>query len=115
MKFALYSVIAFFYINSAFTQQNNQYIIDSIQSTFLNSKIKDSSLIANAHYKIGERYRYAFSGGDSAYYHYHKAEKLFKSLNDDYKRALALYGIAVIQKDEKDFTGSGARQGAWRI
>ncbi|MDD7886827.1 tetratricopeptide repeat protein [Flavivirga sp. 57AJ16] len=106
MKFILYSVVVFFYINSAFAQQDSQYIIDSIQSNFLNSKIKDSSLVANAHYKIGELYRYSFSGGDSAYYHYYKAEKIFKSLNNDYKRALALYGIAVIQKDEKDFTGS---------
>ncbi|GAA3597091.1 tetratricopeptide repeat protein [Flavivirga amylovorans] len=106
MKYILYSLIVFFYVNSACAQKNKQYLIDSILDTYINSKIKDSLLIANAHYKIGELYRYSFSGGDSAYYHYYKAEKIFKNLNNDYKTALALYGIAVIQKDEKDFTGS---------
>ena len=82
--------------------------VDSILKYELNHNITDSSLIANAHYKIGEIYRYSVLGnlGDSAYYHYYKAEKIYKKINDEYKLALTLYGIAVIQKDEKDFTGS---------
>ena len=106
MKYFLLNIFIFFCAINLYAQQSdNLYKIDSIQKKVFQSKVKDSSLIANAHYNIGELYRYSFLG-DSAYYHYHKAEKIFKKLNNNYKSALTLYGIAVIQKDEKDFTGS---------
>ncbi|APY10585.1 hypothetical protein BWZ22_04740 [Seonamhaeicola sp. S2-3] len=89
----------------SFAQSSNDLRnIDSIQKSILNSKTKDSLLIANAHYKIGEIYRYSFSG-DSAYYHYQKAEKIYRSKNDKFRTAITLYGIAAIQNNEKDFTG----------
>ncbi|MDW5289242.1 ATP-binding protein [Formosa sp. PL04] len=43
---------------------------------------------------------------DSAYNYYHKAEKIYRAFNDNYKTASMLLGIAVIQKNEKDFIGS---------
>lgn len=79
--------------------------IDSIKKSVLISKNKDSLSIAKAHYSIGELYRFSFFG-DSAYYHYVKSEKIFKKMNNTYELALTLYGIAVVQKNEKDFTGS---------
>ncbi|MBD0823674.1 tetratricopeptide repeat-containing sensor histidine kinase [Aestuariibaculum marinum] len=81
------------------------YLIDSIRESVSNFKIKDSTLIANAHFNIGELFRYSHKG-DSAYYHYHQAQKIFKIQNEDYKLAKTLYGLAVILKNEKDLTAS---------
>jgi len=88
--------------------QNIKYTseIDSIQSTILNIKNQDSTLIANASFDIGELFRKTTPFADSAYFYYHNAEKFYRKLNDDFKVAKVLYGIAVIQKNEKDFTGS---------
>ncbi|WP_346883999.1 hypothetical protein, partial [uncultured Algibacter sp.] len=69
------------------------------------SKNLDSTSIANAHYKIGELYRYNFIG-DSAYYHYNISEKIYRKFKDNFKLAKVLYGICVIQRNEKDLTGS---------
>ncbi|WP_083692191.1 tetratricopeptide repeat protein [Seonamhaeicola sp. S2-3] len=105
MKFKLVHLFVLFWFSLSFAQSSNDLRnIDSIQKSILNSKTKDSLLIANAHYKIGEIYRYSFSG-DSAYYHYQKAEKIYRSKNDKFRTAITLYGIAAIQNNEKDFTG----------
>lgn len=79
--------------------------IDSIKNSVLNFKIQDSILLANAHFNIGELYRYSFIG-DSAYFHYHQAQKIYKTQKEDYKLAKTLYGIAVVLKNEKDLTAS---------
>ena len=83
----------------------NQAIIDSIHNNVLSFKDKDSMSIAAAHYALGEVYRYSFFA-DSAYYYYHKAQKFYEIKKDNYKLARTLYGIAVVQKNEKDLTGS---------
>ncbi len=109
MRLIFFHIFLLFFTTISVAQQKSRLKkVDSILKYELNSEVKDSLSVANAHYKIGELYRYSVLGnlGDSAYYHYHKAEKLYKSLNNEYKLALTLYGIAVIQKDEKDFTGS---------
>ncbi|WP_406682653.1 sensor histidine kinase [Seonamhaeicola sp. MEBiC1930] len=106
MKFNFSSLVVLFFFCSIYSQSARDLSnIDSIQKVILNSKTTDSLLIANAHYQIGELYRYN-SLGDSAYYHYQKAEKIYKSKKDKYRTAITLYGIADIQRDEKDFTGS---------
>lgn len=106
MKFLLSYIITVFFIIQLSAQQND-YLrkVDSLQKHVLTSQVKDSILIASVHYNIGELYRYSFLG-DSAYYHYHKAEKIYKSLEAKFQLAKTLYGIAVVQKEEKDFTGS---------
>ncbi len=43
---------------------------------------------------------------DSAFFYYHRAEKIFHKINDGYNRAVMLLNIAIIQKNEKDFIGS---------
>ncbi|WP_158655254.1 tetratricopeptide repeat-containing sensor histidine kinase [Flavivirga eckloniae] len=67
--------------------------------------VKDSIAYANAHYNIGRLYRKSFIG-DSSYYHYQEAEKIYRNLDDKFRLAETLYGIAVIQKNEKDLTAS---------
>ncbi|MDG1728303.1 MAG: sensor histidine kinase [Algibacter sp.] len=71
----------------------------------MNSKVTDSIAFAKIHYSLAELHRYSLSG-DSAYYYYKKAEKVYKRLNYKYETAITLYGIAVIQTYEKDYTGS---------
>jgi len=106
LKFKITCFFIFLWACKSLGQVNNNLRkIDSIQRSVLKSSIQDSITIANANYQIGELYRYAFFA-DSAYTYYHKAEKIFRSLGDTYQTALTLYGIAVIQKNEKDFTGS---------
>ncbi|WP_248722037.1 sensor histidine kinase [Seonamhaeicola sp. ML3] len=105
MKFILSSIFIFLFINLSQAQRiNDLEKVDSIQRIIADTSIKDSTLLADAHYKVGEIYRYNFLG-DSAYYHYQKAEKLYKGTRDKFKTAITLYGIAVIQCNEKDFTG----------
>ncbi|MCF7568325.1 sensor histidine kinase [Sabulilitoribacter arenilitoris] len=79
--------------------------IDSIQYHLLTAKLTDPISIANQHYKIGELYRYSLLS-DSAYFYYQKAEKVFRKFNYKYKTAITLYGIAVCQTYDKDYTGS---------
>ncbi|WP_434037488.1 sensor histidine kinase [Formosa sp. 4Alg 33] len=43
---------------------------------------------------------------DSAYNYFYKAEKIYRALKDNYNTASTLLGIAIIQKNEKDFIGS---------
>ncbi|MFH6767763.1 sensor histidine kinase [Gaetbulibacter aquiaggeris] len=85
--------------------KDNFIKIDSIQRHVLSKPNKDSLTIAIANYTIGELYRYSLVA-DSAYAYYHKAEKVFKRKNLQYQLAKTFYGIAVIQCNEKDFTGS---------
>lgn len=107
MKFTLFSLFIIVFFGYSFSQNSRSlFQIDSIQSNILNSKDQDSLSIANANYAIGEIYRRTTPLSDSAYIYYHSAEKIFRKLNDTYNTAKVLYGIAVIQKNEKDFTGS---------
>lgn len=95
------------FLNHAFGQKNSDLKkIDSLKQTLANMKQLDSSYVANTHYTIAEYYRKSTPLTDSAFYYYHNAEKIFKRLNAKYELALTLYGIAVMQKNEKDFVGS---------
>lgn len=94
-----------FKVSNSQSKKSNFELIDSLKTNVINSNIRDSLLIADAHYRIGELYRYSIQP-DSAYFHYHNAEKVYRNRGVNQKLALTLYGIAVIQKNEKDYTGS---------
>lgn len=79
--------------------------IDSLESLLGNVSEKDSLLKGEIYYKLGGIYRKSFYG-EKAYKEYFKAEKIFKALGDDFNYAKTLYNIAVVQKNEKDFTAS---------
>ena len=96
-----------FVCNLSFCQQEDAFrVIDSLKKTTFNYKEQDSSLIADAHYLIADRFRKSTPYADSAYYYYHRAEKIYINLGSDFKLARTIYGIAVILKNEKDFIGS---------
>lgn len=79
--------------------------IDSLKTIVGNSKAGDSINIVEEYFKIGEFYRYSLIS-DSAYVYYQKAEKIYRKLNNKFKTAITLYGIAVCQTYDKDYTGS---------
>ncbi|WP_168796614.1 tetratricopeptide repeat-containing sensor histidine kinase [Cognatitamlana onchidii] len=68
-------------------------------------KQNDSLGIAFNNYSIGQVYRSNLVS-DSAYVYYNRAEKIYRELEDKYNLARTLFGIAVIQTNEKDYTGS---------
>lgn len=106
MKFNLFFSLLVLFIGKTYGQSNsNDFLIDSLKKHVLNSKLSDSSRIANAHYNIGEIYRYS-ALGDSSYYHYYKAEKIYRRRSDNFQLARTLYGIAAILNNEKYFTGA---------
>ena len=106
MKFILFKILLLFGFILSYGQNDNLLVIDSIKKSYINGKTRDSILIAKANYNIAEIYRKTTPLTDSAYYYYNNAEKLYKKLNDKFNTAKVLYGIAVIQKNEKDFIGS---------
>ncbi|WP_303318355.1 tetratricopeptide repeat protein [Flavivirga abyssicola] len=106
MKFILFNILLFFSFILSYGQNKDVVVIDSIKKSYINRKNQDSISIAKANYNIAEIYRKTTPLTDSAYYYYNNAEKLYRKLNDKFNTAKVLYGIAVIQKNEKDFTGS---------
>ncbi|NNC49900.1 MAG: sensor histidine kinase [Flaviramulus sp.] len=83
---------------------DNLFLKLSHQNLKFSEKIKDSSATALISKKLGDYYDRRLI--DSAYYYYNKSEKLYKALNDKLNTATLLLDIAIIQKNEKDFTGS---------
>ena len=81
--------------------------VDSIHKNISNFKIVDSTKLAVAYYSLAEEYRFNFFT-DSAYYYYNKAEKITRKLNKKLLLAKTLYGISVIQSEDKDYTGAEA-------
>lgn len=107
MKFNFFHIIVILFLNYSFSQQSEDLKkIDSLKRFILSAKAQDSSSIAESQYTIAEYYRKSTPLTDSAFYYYHNAEKIFRQLNSNYELGLTLYGIAVIQKNEKDFIGS---------
>ena len=105
MKYFICIII--FICNISFGQEEDTFRkIDSLKGSILNLKNKDSSSVGDVHYLIGDIFRKNTAYADSAYYYYHRAEKIYKSLGSDFKLARTIYGIAVILKNEKDFIGS---------
>ncbi len=88
------------------TNKNDAYRDINKQNISLALKIKDSSALGQAYLNLGEYYRKKTHYSDSAFYHYNYSEKIYRNIKNDYGRAYSIYGIAVIQKNEKDFTGS---------
>lgn len=71
----------------------------------LSEHVSDSSALANNHWDLGS-FLEDNALQDSAYYHYAEAEKIFKSLKDDYSTGRVLYNLARIQSNIKDYTAS---------
>lgn len=106
MRYNLVKIFIFLFVFSS-NSQNELYLqkIDSIKKNVLAYKIQDSIVFANAHFNLGFLYRKSFIA-DSSYYHYQKAEKIYRNRSANFKLAQTLYGIAVIQKNEKDLIAS---------
>ncbi len=71
----------------------------------LSEDIKNSVILAELHWDLGEFYDKNFIK-DSAFYEYGQAEKIYTSLKNNNLRGRLLLSMSVIQKDIKDFTGA---------
>ncbi len=71
-------------------------------------KLKDSFALAFITESLGKCHYSFFPKieADSVYYHYHVSEKIYKALGNHLKRAIILRKTAILQKNEKDLTGS---------
>src|SRR5690606_27826770 len=101
------------YINLASLYSDKNYAIEHNPTLFvkyshkglsLAKRINNTSLLALSNKTLG--YYYFDKSVDSAYYYNSKAEKLFRSLKDDFNTAVVLYDIALLQRSDKDYTGS---------
>ena len=81
------------------------FLKSSRENLVFSEEVKDSSAVALINKNIGDYYK-QLQLTDSSYAYYYKAEKIYRALKDNYNTASALLNIAVIQKNEKDFTGS---------
>jgi two-component system, NarL family, sensor kinase len=93
---------------SSIYKEKRQYILFkkiNEETLKIATKEKDSLVMAFINYNLGDYYKF-YRQTDSAYYYYHKVEKLYISLKDNYNTADILFNIAVLQKNEKDFIGS---------
>ncbi|WP_052158407.1 ATP-binding protein [Lacinutrix jangbogonensis] len=77
----------------------------NLENVTLSEKVKDSSSFARANQNLGIYYVNKRLS-DSAYFYQNKAVKTYIALKDKYNAAKTLLDLAVIQKNEKDFTGS---------
>ena len=75
------------------------------KSIDLSMKIKDSVNLAANYWDLGLFYG-AYEIKDSAYLSYFKAQKIYESLRSQKNSGIMLINMAIIQKDQKDYTGS---------
>ncbi|GAA4939763.1 hypothetical protein GCM10023314_10630 [Algibacter agarivorans] len=82
----------------------NLFLKYSHKGLKLASKINETSLLAQINKSLG--YYYYDVMVDSAYYYNNKAEKLFRGLKDKFNTAVVLLDISILQRIDKDYTGS---------
>lgn len=107
MKIKLFLVA--FVIFSSFIYGQNDILkrqVDSVKVILSNTQSSDSLTISRQYYVIGGLYRKTLTRNDSAYYYYHKAEKIFRQYDLRFELAQTLFGIAILQTNDKDYTGS---------
>ncbi|WP_156133194.1 sensor histidine kinase [Lacinutrix sp. Hel_I_90] len=77
----------------------------SLENFELAKALKDSLVMANADYILGYAYEEEVKY-DSAYYHYFRAAKVYKKLNNNTKSGEVILNMANIQNIERDYIGS---------
>ena len=90
---------------SFYTQSSLNYKQLSKELLKVSKNILDSTSMAEANYNLGKFYVSNLKV-DSSYYYHFEAEKIYKAIEDDWNAAQVLLSIAILQRDDKDFTGS---------
>jgi signal transduction histidine kinase len=105
IKFFLLAYIIFV---SCINAQNDIFKrqIDSVKIILSKTNSSDSLAISREYYVIGGLYRKTLTNNDSAYFYYQKAEKIFRQYNLKFELARTLFGKAILQINDKDYTGS---------
>lgn len=98
--------LALLYSDKDYAIEHDPILFKRYSHTALNlaKRINNLSLIALSNKTLG--YYYYDKLVDSAYYYNSKAEKLYRSLKDNFNTAVVLYDIATLQRSDKDYTGS---------
>lgn len=71
----------------------------------LSMKLKDTSKIAESYWDLAQYYSQN-NEFEKAFLNYAKAQKLYKSVEKSFESARMQMGMAIIQKNQKDYTGS---------
>ncbi|WP_123803380.1 tetratricopeptide repeat-containing sensor histidine kinase [Flavivirga aquatica] len=100
----LKSIINLSKINSRSKNNYKDFLKYSHRALRLAKKMNDSSALALINKELG--YYYFDKEVDSAYYYDNKAEKLYRGLKDNFNTAVVLLDIALLQRNDKDYTGS---------
>lgn len=87
------------------TNYNNiMFLKDNHRALKLAVKLNDSLSLAKTNKNLGYYFYDKFI--DSAYFYNSKAEDLYRALDDNFNTAVVLLDIALLQQEEKDYTGS---------
>jgi len=107
LKIKFFFVAFLIFINSLNTQNDVfKRQIDSVKVILSKISTSDSLAVSREYYVLGGLYRKALTKNDSAYFYYQKAEKLFRGNDLRLELAQTLFGIAILQTNDKDYTGS---------
>ncbi|WP_175418875.1 tetratricopeptide repeat-containing sensor histidine kinase [Aureibaculum algae] len=74
-------------------------------SVRLSKKLGDSVTLANNYWDLGA-FLSSYKVNDSAYYYYYHSQKMFKEAGDNYSSGRMLLNMAIIQSENRDYTGS---------
>lgn len=80
--------------------------IDSVKTLLSKIKSSDSLSISHHYFIVGELYRKTLTNNDSAYFYYNKAINLFRENNLKFELSRTLFGVGILQVNDKDYTGS---------
>jgi len=71
------------------------------KNLYLSQKVGDSSSLARAYFKLGVFYRVNKVKTDSSYYYYHKADNLYRLLEDNFNIVQTLHDLSIYKKMKK--------------
>jgi len=71
----------------------------------LSLKLKDTNGLAKIHWNLGSYY-FKKEILDSSYFHYNQSYKFYKHIDRNYYAGKMLYNMAIVQQDQKNYTGS---------
>tara|TARA_R110002049_G_scaffold305738_1_gene503147 strand:- start:18158 stop:20179 length:2022 start_codon:yes stop_codon:yes gene_type:complete len=91
------------YLNAGF---NEDFLKVTHNNLKFSEKVEDTLSTALISKSLGDYYDRHLTDTDSAFFYYNKSKKLYWALHDTFNTAVLLLDIAIIQKNEKDFTGS---------
>ncbi len=94
-------------LSELFLERNDTVLFNELNSKAVQLAIvhNDSAALAKSYYNLGIYFQRRMVN-DSAYYHFSRAEKIYANQGDDASSAKALFNMAQIQAQIRDYVGS---------